>query len=1137
MAERRKNGTFAKGSSGNAEGRRAEKKDVAPTKSNVLHVDAGWTNWITGHGVMGRDKREGTYFQGQELSFDALAELQKGDDLASRAVETPVKEALRPGWDIILPENKDGSKDEDGDENERVKDVTDKMKKLGVKQILKQAMCYERGMGGGAILLGANDQSTDLTKPLNLQDVKTFNWMTPLEPREIYPMYGYADPRQPKYGQPEIYRMTSRAVLPPYGGQYAETVFDVHESRLIVFPGIRVSRYQSQSSQGGWGDSVLVRMWRVLRDFNLAWGSAGVLVSEFARGTYKWKDLLDTLSTAQGRAGAEARLQFMEWAASTINATVIDANDDYKREAIPLAGLAELLNQFATRLAAAADQPLTVLFGTSPAGLNATGDSDIRLWYDRISTYREDTLLPPLERIIELCFLTTGDGQVPDKWSIRFRPLWQETAEERSKAMLTQAQADHTWYQDGVVSSEEIAESHWGTGEWNPDLKIDFEARKKQQLATHSAVTPEDLHALGRGNGPGPDGAPGGGKLPSGHPATPADPTKPPPMIPPGPGSAAKPGTANTTGGQNFPPSTKAKANAAAPDPETPPQPNVENDDDEERWSTPLPRHRDAAGAYDNSLPSQDGGGGIPPSDPDPWGVRADEPDDDDDASLAKVVAALHHHLQKKIQKKNGYQPPPPQGSAKPSKPTTPPGPPAAPDPNTAPQPIVLNDDSVAAATEVETSASAPAGVAPSAAIDDPDTERADGSPDRPRAANGQWGSGGAAEAEVAHAKAEGGSTFDPSTGGHPEHGYAVAMHQDRVLKIEGSENLTPDKLKSYVEANHDVLTNDKQARVGTWFNRDDNTWYLDIPHVENHLATAATLGRDRGEKAIYDLKRKEEVQAHDYEEAIQGKGRFTGRTDSDDEPPPTGPGPGVRPTHYDAGADGGGDEAPRGQGSQSGRNGHTRGPGATRDEARVDWNPDQPRAEDGKFGEGGGAPAQVSPPSTRLTSALSIPEQKAVRAWAGPEYDDINSVARGKLSTFFESTKETKATIDKLDSAIAKAQVTDPMTVYRGMHETRLGSLKVGDVMTDKGFVATSTAEHTASNFAAASDAMHHGGGAIVEIHVPRGAHALSVDPVGGTHNDEHEVLLPRDSKFRILAVHAPAGPRKPVRVEAELV
>lgn len=1136
MAERRKNGTFAKGSSGNAEGRRAEKKDVAPTKSNVLHVDAGWTNWITGHGVMGRDKREGTYFQGQELSFDALAELQKGDDLASRAVETPVKEALRPGWDIILPENKDGSKDEDGDESERVKDVVDKMKKLGVKQILKQAMCYERGMGGGAILLGANDQSTDLTKPLNLQDVKTFNWMTPLEPREIYPMYGYADPRQPKYGQPEIYRMTSRAVLPPYGGQYAETVFDVHESRLIVFPGIRVSRYQSQSSQGGWGDSVLVRMWRVLRDFNLAWGSAGVLVSEFARGTYKWKDLLETLSTAQGRAGAEARLQFMEWAASTINATVIDANDDYKREAIPLAGLADLLNQFATRLAAAADQPLTVLFGTSPAGLNATGDSDIRLWYDRISTYREDTLLAPLERIIELCFLTTGDGQVPDKWSIRFRPLWQETAEERSKAMLTQAQADHTWYQDGVVSSEEIAESHWGTGEWNPDLKIDFEARKKQQLATHSAVTPEDLHALGRGNGPGPDGAPGGGKLPSGHPATPVDPTKP--MIPPGPGSAAKPGTANTTGGQNFPPSTKAKANAAAPDPETPPQPNVENDDDEDHWSTPLPRHRDAAGAYDNSLPSPDGGGGIPPSDPDPWGVRADEPDDDDDdASLAKVVAALHHRLQKKIQKKNGYQPPPPQGSAKPSKPTTPPGPPAAPDPNTAPQPIVLNDDSVAAATEVETSASAPAGVAPSAAIDDPDTERADDFDEskHPRAENGQFGAG-AGEDLAARSKAQGGDTFDPRTGDHPAKGYSVSIYKGREQTIPGKEAITGDHIRDFAEKNKDLLSDPgTKSHVGTWYNPDDDKWYLDVSHVEPNLADAARLGREHNQLGIYDLKRGETINAPEYEEAIQGTGKFAGRTDAVGTPGPCArsgllAGNGPR-------RDGGSDESARGEGPQGGGNGHARGPGATRDEARVDWNPDQPRSEDGKFGEGGGAPAQVSPPSTRLTSALSIPEQKAVRAWAGPEYDDINSVARGKLSTFFESTKETKATIDKLDSAIAKAQVTDPMTVYRGMHETRLGSLKVGDVMTDKGFVATSTAEHTASNFAAASDAMHHGGGAIVEIHVPRGAHALSVDPVGGTHNDEHEVLLPRDSKFRILAVHAPAGPRKPVRVEAELV
>lgn len=907
MAQRRKDGKFAKGNTA-AQGKRAPR------------TDAGWVNWATGHGMMGRDKREGTFFESQYFAFDALAELWKGDDLAARAIETPVKEALRPGWDIIVSEaDEDGDEAQGQDESERVNDVVDKLQKLGAKQILNTAWCYERGLGGGCVLLGANDGASDLTKPLDLDEVAArskflrgrkstvaqsgFDWMTPLEPREIYPMYGYADPRQPKYGQPEIYRMTSRAVLPPFGGQYAETVFDVHESRLLVFPGIRVSRYQAQAPQGGWGDSILVRMWRVLRDFNLAWGSAGVLVSEFARGTYKWKDLVESITTEQGQAGAMARLQFMEWAASTINATVIDAEDDYKREAIPLTGLADLLNQFATRLAACADQPLTVLFGTSPAGLNATGESDIRLFYDRIDGLRHDKLLPQLERVIQLAFLTTGDGKIPDKWSVRFRPLWQQTAEERSQAMLTQAQADHIWWQDGVLSSEEIADSHWGAGEWNPEIKIDFEARKKQQLATHSVVTPEDLHALGKGNGPGPGGAPGMGKLPPTHPDHPLNklplshPDNPNYVPPPPPGTGAKPGaqTANSTGGQNFPPPTKARAKGAKPDPNTRPQPNVQGDsaDPVDELAARRRAKRDAEdAAYDDREPPRGNGEGVlAPEQPDPWGVRDDDDDDDDDG-LTAVVAALHAHLQKKAAKKKGkYTPPPPQGSAEPSKPTTTPGPPAAPDPNAAPQPYVnqMDDDSKAgdvtgpAWPQHAAPAPAPQGPpAPPAAIDEPAAERADDfNPAEARDPNGRW-TGGAAEALAERAKEQGGDTFDPRSGDHPAKGYAVSVYKGREQTIDGKDKIDGQHIRDFVEKNKDLLDDPAtKSHVGSWYNPEDDKWYLDVSRVEPKLSDAAKLASDHQQLAIYDLKRGESINAQEYPDAIAGTGRFAGRTDA----------------------------------------------------------------------------------------------------------------------------------------------------------------------------------------------------------------------------------------------------------------
>lgn len=1167
MSRKRGNPNWKPGVSGNPEGRRTEQ---AQTKAKADAADThrkrfdGWFNLTTGHGVAGMDKRQGAGFFTQNFSFEQLAELWRGDDLAARAVETLPKEALRQGYDIIIPENSDEDTEADGDEADRIREVTDKLETLGADQTIRTALGYERGLGGGAVLIGANDKQTDLTKPLDLSKVTSLDWLTPLEARELYPVYGYADPRAPKYGQPEIYRLTSRAVLPPYGGQYAETVMDIHESRLLVFPGIRVSRYQSMATQGGWGDSVLTRMWRILRDFNTAWGSAGVLVADFSRGVYKFKDLITNIATEDGYNETMARLQFMELAASTINGTVIDAQDDFKREATPIAGLADLLNQFATRLAAAAEQPLTMLFGTSPAGLNATGESDIRLFYDRAASFQKEKILPHLMTLVRILFLTTGSKREPEKWSIRFRPLWQESAKDKAAAQLTVAQADHIWINDGVYSAEEAADSHWGTGEFNPEISIDFDAREKQEMATHSPVNATDLDAMGR----------------------PVNPNYHPPVPPPEDGSG--PGqTGDDTGGQDMGQDVKAKQKAAAPDPATPPTSNVQNDDAE---------------------------------DPEPSGD-----DDIDEAMLHKIIKLAQSRLGKKKPAAKPYVPPPTQGSARPAPHVTPPGPPAAPDPNTPPVPFVQSYD----ADWVE-------GL-------------------HPRAPDGKFG-----ESEVERSKANGGSTVRPETGEHPTKGYSVAIYPDRgVIQAD----LTPDNYKKYVDTTADVRANDPKAHVGTWFNRDDGKWYLDIAHVTPKLADAATLGHLHNQLAIYDLKRNEEIQSHEYEAAIHGQGRFAGRVDSAGLGQP-GAGSGVRPEGDDARGDRRDHEGVRAEGQ--GRAGAGRGRGAARQTRRADqtriltgilrrddiiadvddqlhgdydtaarqwiqschwtgpervsldrvdfskkdsWRaskePDRvkkfrkrilggwekpiilvdrpgkprlmvadghhralayldadrpvlayvahvdrpegpwdefhddqrekrrdesdwdeakhPRAQDGKFGEGGDAAKseiQRSAHDPIQYQPANDDEKQAITSWTGNGYRRINEALRKGTEP-----PEAKA----LDSAIAKSTAEKQMVVYRGINSEAVAGLKAGAVFIDRGYASTTTDHEIADGFAVNGSAFgdkRPDAGALVRIIVPAGAHAMPVyeamgwGTTGLGANPEKEILLPRGSRFQVTRV-----------------
>lgn len=577
--KRTEKGTFKPGVSGNPSGL-AKKTDSVDGIPQVKQVRTdGWANFFTSHGVFGADKRIGTSFNADVLSFDQMQQLARGDDLAKRAGETLPKEAFRQGWDLVIAE---GEGDED--EGDRVQEVYDKLEVLGAKSYIKQALVYERFYGGAAVLLGVNDGQADLTKPLNLAKVRSIDWLTPLEARELMPVYGYSDPRAPKYGQPEIYRLVTRAVLPSHDGKYYPVTTDIHESRLLVFPGSRVSRYQISSMQGGWGDSILVPMYRVLRDFNMSWASAGALVADFAQAVYKMENLWETL--AGDDAGAfQARLQSMELTRSTINATVIDKNDDFIRQSTPITGLPDLLDKFATRLAAAADMPLTLLFGTSPGGLNSTGESDIRFFYDRVAEYQEERVLPQLKKLVQIIMLCTGIKQEPKKWSIRFRPLWQESAKDKASAMLTQAQADVAWIGAGVFSAEECSSAHWSSGEYNPDITIDFHAREKQEQAVAAPVNQKDLNALDPDH---PDFK--GSRLDPGHNAyvpPPSDPDEPDTETAPTNPIQTSDAYAEARGWRKRartrtrlnPPTTKKytppPSDPDAPDPETSPTPNV----------------------------------------------------------------------------------------------------------------------------------------------------------------------------------------------------------------------------------------------------------------------------------------------------------------------------------------------------------------------------------------------------------------------------------------------------------------------------------------------------------------------------------------------------------------------------------
>jgi uncharacterized protein len=117
------------------------------------------------------------------------------------------------------------------------------------------------------------------------------------------------------------------------------------------------------------------------------------------------------------------------------------------------------------RLAAAARMPVSLLMGQAPAGMNATGESDTRFFYDHVCAEQE-ALKPKLEGLVKIL---AGDEDI--RVSIDFPALWQMTDREKAELRRMEAETDRIYLQEGVLLPEEVAIKRFSSGDFTIDVK------------------------------------------------------------------------------------------------------------------------------------------------------------------------------------------------------------------------------------------------------------------------------------------------------------------------------------------------------------------------------------------------------------------------------------------------------------------------------------------------------------------------------------------------------------------------------------------------------------------------------------------------------------------------------------------
>ncbi|MBQ3798731.1 MAG: DUF1073 domain-containing protein, partial [Treponema sp.] len=185
-----------------------------------------------------------------------------------------------------------------------------------------------------------------------------------------------------------------------------------------------------------WGIPALQRANDRLKSLGTSLGSIDQLLSELGVGKYKIKDLATLLATPEGEAAIKRRVELTDLVKSTFRSMYMDNEEDYVRDTISFAGVPEILHILFMLISADTGYPMTRLFGMSPAGMNATGESDMNNYYDMVRSLQIAELQPVLLRLVRIIAKWKG----LDEPYIEFRPL--ETMNEKEKADLEKQRAD-----------------------------------------------------------------------------------------------------------------------------------------------------------------------------------------------------------------------------------------------------------------------------------------------------------------------------------------------------------------------------------------------------------------------------------------------------------------------------------------------------------------------------------------------------------------------------------------------------------------------------------------------------------------------------------------------------------------------
>jgi phage-related protein (TIGR01555 family) len=434
---------------------------MMPRKKTKTYVEAvdNLVNLISGLGT-DKDKRMHSHYVPRSIGDAELTTLYEESWLHGQAIDLPANDATRK-WRTLKVS---------GDDHKRLVDTE---RELHLQAQVNEAAKFGR-LHGGALQIWLVDNTGELDEPLDHRTIKQGAKIIShvFEKSEVRAGDIDHDPYSPNFGYPESYTLVNRP--DPKTGQD----MIVHHTRCVRYDGLVISRKRRKVTKG-WNLSILQRMHEQLTDVASFAASIIAMTNEAKNDIMGIEGLMEKIASDHETSALIKRLASFDRLKSILNMSVIDPKyESLSTRELSFSGVASLFPAIMSLASAATNIPVTRLFGTSAKGLNATGEGDLRDYFNGVESEQENFYR---ERITaaDRIWVPTVLGSFPDDWDYEFDNLWILTELEEVQVGKTRAEQDEINIRSTVIEPSMAAHRLQATNEY-PGITDEYVAQLEE---------------------------------------------------------------------------------------------------------------------------------------------------------------------------------------------------------------------------------------------------------------------------------------------------------------------------------------------------------------------------------------------------------------------------------------------------------------------------------------------------------------------------------------------------------------------------------------------------------------------------------------------------------------------------------